>query len=163
VGPVLNISICSSITRFSGPLLQNTLGLSLYGLVVGFPFAILLALCLNEVRDGFFKRFTQLVTYAPYFISTVIMVSMLMLVFARAWDRQLGLNALGQESINFLGIPDLFPSIYVCQGVAVQRLFGGDFPGGAFGVDPQLYEAAKIDGANRIQKILTSIYRGLCR
>ncbi len=145
---------------FSNPvfwtLLQNTLGLSLYGLVVGFPFAIILALCLNEIRDGFFKRFTQLVTYAPYFISTVIMVSMLMLVFApRLGIANLGLNALGQESINFLGIPVMFPSIYVWSGVWQYSGYSAViFLAALSGVDPQLYEAAKIDGANRFQKII---------
>ncbi len=63
-------------------LLQNTLGLSFYALVVGFPIPILLAIALNEIRDGFFKRSVQMVTYAPYFISTVVMVSMIMLMLA---------------------------------------------------------------------------------
>ncbi len=54
-------------------LLKNTLGLSFYALVVGFPIPILLAIALNEIRDGFFKRSVQMVTYAPYFISTVVM------------------------------------------------------------------------------------------
>jgi len=107
---------------FSNPvfwnLLKNTLGLSIYALVVGFPLPILLAICLNEVSHGFFKRSVQMVTYAPYFISTVVMVSMIMLLLSpRLGIVNLGLNAIGVESVNFLGRPALFPSVYVWSGV----------------------------------------------
>ncbi len=71
---------------FEGPyfwlILKNTLGISIYGLLVGFPLPILFALALNEVGSAFFKRFVQLVTYAPHFISTVIVVSMMSLLLS---------------------------------------------------------------------------------
>lgn len=144
---------------FSNPvfwtLLKNTLGLSLYALVVGFPIPIILAICLNEIRDGFFKRFTQLVTYAPYFISTVILVSMTMLLLSpRLGVINLGLQALGQQSINFLGIPNLFPSIYVWSGVWQFSGYAAVvYLAALSGIDPQLREAARIDGASRLQII----------
>ncbi len=144
---------------FSNPvfwtLLQNTLGLSLYALIVGFPIPILLAICLNEAGNGFFKRAVQMVTYAPYFISTVVMVSMIMLLLSpRLGVFNLGLQALGLESINFLGRPNLFPSIYVWSGVWQNSGYAAIvYLAALSGVDPMLYEAAKVDGASRIQKI----------
>lgn len=136
-------------------LIKNTLGLSLYALVVGFPIPIILAVCLNEIRDGFFKRFTQLVTYAPYFISTVILVSMTMLLLSpRLGVINLGLQALGQQPINFLGIPNLFPSIYVWSGVWQFSGYAAVvYLAALSGIDPQLREAARIDGASRLQII----------
>jgi putative aldouronate transport system permease protein len=136
-------------------LIKNTLGLSLYALVVGFPIPIILAICLNEIRDGFFKRFTQLVTYAPYFISTVILVSMTMLLLSpRLGVVNLGLQALGQQPINFLGIPNMFPGIYVWSGVWQFSGYAAVvYLAALAGIDPQLREAARIDGASRLQII----------
>jgi putative aldouronate transport system permease protein len=115
-----------------------------------------LAIFLNEIKDGFFKRTVQMVTYAPYFISTVIMVSMIMLLLSpRLGIVNLGLQAIGAQSVNFLGIPDIFPSIYVWSGVWQFSGYSAIvFLAALAGVDQQLYEAAKIDGASRIQKIL---------
>ena len=136
-------------------LLQNTMALSLYALVVGFPIPIILAICLNEVRDGVFKRSVQLVTYAPYFISTVVMVSMIMLLLApRLGVFNLGLRAVGMQPINFLGVPNLFPSIFVWSGIWQNTGYAAIIYLAALaGVDPVLYEAAKVDGASRLQKI----------
>ena len=144
---------------FSNPvfwtLIKNTLGLSLYALVVGFPIPIILAVCLNEIRDGFFRRFTQLVTYAPYFISTVILVSMTMLLLSpRLGVVNLALQALGQPQINFLGRADMFPSIYVWSGVWQFSGYAAIvYLAALAGIDPQLHDAARVDGATRLQKI----------
>ncbi len=137
-------------------LLQNTLVLSIYALVVGFPIPILLAIGLNEVRDGLFKRSVQMVTYAPFFISTVVMVSMLMLLLSpRLGVFNLGLQALGRDQVNFLGRPDLFSSIYVWSGVWQNTGYAAIvYLAALAGVDPMLYEAAKVDGASRLQKII---------
>ena len=137
-------------------LLKNTLGLSLYALIAGFPIPILLAIALNEIRDGFFKRSVQLVTYAPYFISTVVLVSMIMLLLApRLGIFNQGLQTLGLQPINFLGRPNLFPSIYVWSGIWQNSGYAAIvYLAALSGVDPMLYEAARVDGASRIQKIL---------
>lgn len=136
-------------------LLKNTLGLSLYALIVGFPIPILLAIALNEIRDGFFKRLVQMVTYAPYFISTVVIVSMIMLLLApRLGVINLGLQAMGLPAINFLGRPDFFASIYVWSGVWQNSGYAAIvYLAALSGVDPALYEAARVDGASRLQKI----------
>jgi len=137
-------------------LLKNTLGLSVYALLVGFPLPILLAICLNEVRNGPFKRTVQFVTYAPYFISTVVLVSMIILLLSpRLGVVNLGLQAIGRSSINFLGVPDMFPSIYVWSGVWQNSGYSAIvYLAALAGVDPTLYEAAKVDGASRLQRIL---------
>jgi putative aldouronate transport system permease protein len=137
-------------------LVKNTFYLSVYSLAVGFPIPIILALCLNEIRDGLFKRTVQMVTYAPYFISTVIIVSMITLILSpRLGIANQLLQALGFESINFLGVPDMFRSIYVWSDVWQQAGYSAIIYLAALaGVDPALYEAAKVDGASRIQKII---------
>jgi putative aldouronate transport system permease protein len=137
-------------------LVKNTFYLSLYALVVGFPIPILLALGLNEIRNGAFKRTVQLVTYAPYFISTVVLVSMIILLLApRLGIANLILGALGFPAINFLGRPDMFRSIYVWSDVWQNAGYAAVIYLAALaGVDPALYEAAKVDGASRIQKII---------
>ncbi|TDQ40901.1 ABC transporter permease [Aureibacillus halotolerans] len=145
---------------FSNPqawtLIKNTFLLSLYGVLVSFPLPILLALALNEVRVRAFKRTVQMVTYAPYFISTVVLVSMMMLLLAP----RLGifnnlLNVFGVESINFLGESELFRSIFVWSDAWQNTGYAAVIYLAALaGINPALYEAAKVDGASRIQKIL---------
>ena len=137
-------------------LIKNTLYISFYQLIVGFPIPILLALALNEVKSARFKKTVQMVTYAPYFISTVVMVSIIMLFLSP----RLGIvntiaGALGFEAINYLGEPGMFRTIYVLSDVWQTMGYSAVIYLAALaGVDPSLYEAAKVDGANRLQKIL---------
>ncbi|GGD97537.1 ABC transporter permease [Paenibacillus nasutitermitis] len=137
--------------------MKNTLGISLYGLLVGFPAPILLALALNEIRNGWFKKSVQLVTYAPYFISTVIMVSILVVTLSP----NVGIiskffSLLGMENTNFMGMPSLFKSIYVWSDVWQFTGYGAIIYIAALaGVNPELYESAKVDGASRFQKIIS--------
>ena len=145
---------------FSNPvfwtLLQNTFFLSLYAIVVGFPIPIILALALNEIRQGFFKRTVQMVTYAPYFISTVVMVSMIILLLSpRLGIINQALGVFGISSIDFLGNPDFFRHIYVWSDVWQTAGYSAVIYLAALaGIDPTLYEAAKVDGASRWQKII---------
>lgn len=135
--------------------IRNTIVVSLYGLAVGFPAPILLALLLNEIRNGWFKKTVQMVTYAPYFISTVIMVSIVIV----ALSPNVGmvnnvLRLFGFEGIDFMGRPELFKSIYVWSDVWQFTGYGAIIYIAALaGVNPELYEAAKVDGATRFQKI----------
>ncbi|WP_372630409.1 ABC transporter permease [Cohnella sp.] len=136
--------------------INNTLGISLYGLAIGFPAPILLALALNEVGNGLFKKSVQLVTYAPYFISTVIMVSIIIMTLSP----NVGIVSkffqwMGVENTNFMGMPGLFKSIYVWSDVWQYTGYGAIIYIAALaGVNPELYESAKVDGASRIQKII---------
>ncbi|GGH71161.1 sugar ABC transporter permease [Paenibacillus silvae] len=136
-------------------LIKNTIGISFYSLLAGFPIPILLALALNEIRTGYFKKTVQMVTYAPHFISTVVMVSIIILMLSPhvgVVDKLFSM--LGFPMTNFMGIPEYFKSIYVWSGVWQGMGYSSIIYIAALaGVDPSLYEAAKMDGASRLRKI----------
>ncbi len=136
-------------------LIKNTLGLSLYSLAAGFPIPILFALSLNQLRNGLFKNSVQMVSYAPYFISTVVMVGMLLqFLDLRIGPINIILQSLGFPGKNFMGEAKLFPSIYVWSGIWQYTGFNTVIYLAALsGVDPALQEAAVMDGANRLQRI----------
>ncbi|HET6740813.1 MAG TPA: ABC transporter permease subunit, partial [Kribbella sp.] len=136
-------------------LVKNTFVLSIYTVAASFPLAIVLALALNEIRDGLFKRTVQLVTYAPYFISTVVVVSMTILVLSpRLGVVNEGLGFFGVPAIDFLGNPDYFRHIYVWSDVWQTTGYSAVIYLAALsGIDPALHESARIDGATRLQRI----------
>jgi len=136
-------------------LVKNTFLLSVYTVAASFPIAIILALALNEIRTSLFKRTVQLVTYAPYFISTVVVVSMTILVLSpRLGIVNEGLGFFGVPSIDFLGNPDYFRHIYVWSDVWQTTGYSAVIYLAALsGIDPALHESAKIDGASRLQRI----------
>jgi putative aldouronate transport system permease protein len=137
-------------------IIKNTALLSLYSLVVGFPAPIILALALNELKNGVFKRAVQLVTFAPYFISTVIMVSIIMLFLSP----QLGFvhllaDKFGFPAENMMSKPEYFKTVYVLSDVWQFTGYASVIYIAALaGVDPHLYEAAKVDGASRFQRMI---------
>lgn len=136
-------------------LLKNTLVLSLYTLIVGFPIPIVIALVLNELQ-GKFKKFTQTILYAPHFISLVVLVSILnaMLSPSQGVVNTI-LEMLGMERNYFMANPDYFRHLYVWSGVWQGMGWGAIIYLAALsGVDPALHEAADMDGATRIQKII---------
>ncbi|GAB2604553.1 ABC transporter permease [Kribbella endophytica] len=136
-------------------LVKNTFVLSLYTVGASFPLAIVLALALNELRTGLFKKTVQLVTYAPYFISTVVVVSMTILLLSpRLGIVNEGLGFFGVPSIDFLGNPDYFRHIYVWSDVWQTTGYSAVIYLAALsGIDPALHESARIDGASRLQRI----------
>lgn len=136
-------------------LLWNTLGISLYGLAVGFPLPIILALAFNEVKDGLFKRSVQTVTYAPHFISTVVMAGMIITFLSPSSGMIIHLlEALGIQPPNFLTDPRWFKTIYVLSDVWQGTGWGTIIYLAALtAVDPGLHEAAILDGASRLQRI----------
>lgn len=136
-------------------VISNTLLISLYSLVAGFPAPIILALLMNEVRISWFKRTVQTVTYAPHFISMVVMCSMIILFLSpQSGFVNRILNAFGHDSIYFLGTPSMFKSVYVLSGLWQSTGWGSIIYMAALsGIDPQLHEAAVIDGAGRLRRI----------
>lgn len=136
-------------------LLGNTLILSIYGLIAGFPIPIILALSLNECKNIRFKKAVQMVTYAPYFISTVVLVSIMSLMLAPKTGLVNNiLSAIGLEQINFMGEPTLFRHLYVWSGVWQGTGFSAVIYIAALaGIDPTLHEAAVIDGASKLKRI----------
>ena len=133
--------------------LLNTLVLSVYSMVVMMPCSVLLALGLNYVKKVKFKKAVQMVTYSPYFISTIVFVGILNLMF----DSRVGILGRFFQStfgINVLGSASLFPSLYVWSGVWQGIGFGAIIYMAALaGVDMEQHEAAIIDGATLLQRI----------
>ena len=138
-------------------LITNTLTLSVYSLVAGFPVPILLALMLNECGNLKYKKAVQMITYAPHFISTVVMCSIILLVVTSANNGILNnmLAALGAtERVDFITKPNYFAHIYVWSGVWQSMGYGSIIYIAALaGIDPSLHEAAMVDGASKIKRI----------
>ena len=135
-------------------VLRNTLGLSAYQIAASFPIPIILALALNNVERRRFKKTVQLTTYAPYFISTVVMAGMIMRFLAlHTGVVNSALEGLGLERISFMSSPELFQSVYVVSGIWQNAGWGTIIYLAALaGVDPQLHEAAIVDGASKLQR-----------
>lgn len=136
-------------------LLKNTLGISVYQLIAGFPLPIILALLINQCPGKKFKKTIQTVTYAPHFISVVVLVGMLE-VFLSPSTGLLNniLSSVGLDKIFFMGEPEYFKSIYVWSGIWQSTGWGTIIYIAALsGISPDLYEAAKIDGAGKFQLI----------
>lgn len=135
--------------------IRNTLAISLYSLVAGFPLPILMALVLNQMRAKRFKRVFQTVTYLPHFISTVVMVGLILILLSPGSGLIGQIYSLfGKEAPNLMGSPGAFSSIYVWSDVWQHT--GWDsiiYLAALAAIDPSLYEAATVDGASRWQKI----------
>lgn len=136
-------------------LLLNTVKLSVYSLLWGFPFPIILAILLNETRHTRLKKVVQTLTYAPHFISTVVLVSMITLFLSPTNGIVNKVVAeLGGTAKDFMGSEELFRPIYIISGIWQDCGWSSIIYIAALaGVDQELYEAAQIDGANRLQKI----------
>lgn len=138
-------------------LLGNTLTLSLYGLLAGFPIPIMLALMLNSMTNQRYKKFIQTVTYLPHFISTVVMVGLIIQLL----NPRMGLYGIiytaitGNNAPDILGSASAFPNIYVLSGVWQSMGWNSIIYMAALaGVDYELHEAAQMDGASKLQRIL---------
>jgi len=135
--------------------LRNTLVLSIYSLAIGFPIPVFMALLLNQMVSQRYKRFVQTVLYAPHFISTVIVVGMLF-IFLSPTNGPVNsvIKMFGKEPVYFIGIPELFSSIYVWSGVWQSAGWGMVIYLAALSSVPvELHEAAIIDGATKVQRI----------
>ena len=137
-------------------IVKNTILLSIYNLFWSFPLPIILAIFLNEVRNQFYKRFVQTVSYLPHFISTVSVVSMLFLVLSPyngAVNVAIG-KLFGIDPIYFVTESGWFRTLFISSGIWQNLGWGAIIYLAALSaVDLQLYDAAIIDGASRLQKI----------
>ena len=136
-------------------LIRNTLMINVLNLAFGFPAPIILALLINEVRSTRFKRTVQTLTYLPHFISTVVVCGMIMqFVSTNGFITQL-LTSFGLPQKNLLTKPEFFRTIYISsdiwQGVGWGSII---YIAAISGINPSLYEAAKIDGAGRLKQII---------
>ena len=135
--------------------IRNTLRLSLYSLAVGFPIPIILALMINQITAMRFRRTFQTILYLPHFISTVVMVGLL-LIWLSPSSGLVGAfyRLLGKDAPNVMTSASGFPSIYVWSDIWQHA--GWDsivFLAALSSIDPTLYEAATVDGATRWQKM----------
>ncbi|WP_430082889.1 ABC transporter permease [Paenibacillus ferrarius] len=137
-------------------IIRNTLGISIYELLVAFPAPIILALMINQLTSERFKRFVQTITYAPHFISTVVVVGIVYLLLSPktgAVNSFLGL--FGIEPIFFMGSPEWFKTVFVFSGVWQSVGWGTIIYLAALtAVNPDLHEAATVDGATKLQRVL---------
>lgn len=137
-------------------ILGNTVSISLYELIAGFPIPIFIALLLNQTRNLKFKKVIQTTLYAPHFISVVVLCGMVTLFLSPSTGIVNNIiAALGGERVYFLAQPELFQHIYVWSGVWQNTGWGTIIYIAALSsISPELYEAAKIDGASKLQTIL---------
>lgn len=136
-------------------LIGNTLIINFYDLIFGFPAPIILALLLGEVKKSAFRRSIQTVTYLPHFISTVVLCGIILDFASREGLFNSMITFLGNEPIMFMIEPSWFQPIFVSSGIWQQVGWGSIIYLAALSnVDQELYEAAKIDGANRLKQIL---------
>lgn len=143
-----------SNVKFS-QILGNTLRLSLYSLLAGFPVPILLAIGLTHLNSNRYRRTVQLVTYAPHFLSTVVIVGLINQLFSlHSGIVNRILTLTGAEGVNFLGTAGYFRHMYVWSGVWQDAGYSAIiFISALSGVDPQLHEAAAIDGASMWKRV----------
>ncbi|MGI6725631.1 MAG: ABC transporter permease [Christensenellales bacterium] len=136
-------------------VVSNTLSISIYDLIMGFPFPIILALLLNNCLRPRYKKFVQIVTYMPYFISTVVMVGIIIQFLSpKVGVVNYAIKALGGNEIDFMGRPEYFKHIYVWsniwQGTGWSAII---YLSALASIDPGLHEAALVDGANRFKRM----------
>lgn len=143
---------------YSKRLIVNTLLLSFGQLLLGFPIPILLALLLNEIRNQKFKKFAQTLTYAPHFVSVVVVVGLmnsLLNVNHGLVNTLLVSLGMVEEPIEFLTSTTWFKPLYIISGIWQEAGWGAVvYMAALAGVDQQLYEAAKVDGAGRLKRII---------
>ena len=138
-------------------VITNTLRISIYSLIAGFPIPIIFALCLNTINNRRYKKILQTITYMPHFISVVVIVGIIMQVFHP-------LNGIygvivkaitGNQATDIFANPDTFPHMYVWSGIWQGFGWGSIiYVATLTSVPEELYEAARIDGASRFQMII---------
>jgi putative aldouronate transport system permease protein len=136
-------------------VLRNTLLINIYTLLWGFPIPVILALALNEFRDGPFKKAVQTVSYLPHFVSVVVVVGILRLFLQTDGLVERMLEQSGLPATNYLSEPSWFRSLFVGTGIWQGCGWGSIIYLAALsGVNPELCEAAEMDGASRWQKVI---------
>lgn len=135
-------------------LVRNTVRISLYSMLI-FPLPIIFALMLNELKNQKFKKFVQMITYMPHFLSVVVVCSMLTLFFNKNHGVvNTVIEFFGGTRLDFFTIPEIFDDLFVWSGVWQSLGWSAIIYIAALsGIPPELVEAAKIDGANRLQVI----------
>lgn len=146
-------------TFFNSPnfvrVFRNTVIINLYGLLIGFPIPIILALMFNSVRNKAFRSITQTLTYLPHFVSIVVVAGIVVNFLSPSHGMvNMLIEKLGGEKIYFLTKPQYFRGIFTGMNIWKESGFGAVIYIAALaGIDVQLYEAAYVDGANAWQRL----------
>ena len=136
-------------------IFMNTLKLSFFGLIVGFPVPIILSLMLNQLRRAAIKKNIQLVLYAPNFISVVVIVGMVFIFLSPTGPINQLVSFITGKPLMFMSNPDYFRSIYIISGIWQAAGWSSIIYVAALAnVDPELHNAATIDGANILQRMI---------
>lgn len=143
-------------SEYFGRLIGNTLGISIYSIVVGFPIPIILALLMNEVGNKYFQKGVQTIAYLPHFISAVVVVSIINSVLSPSSGL---LNQIivffGGDPVFFMAEPKYFKTIYVISDIWQSAGYNSIvYLAALTSIDPSLYEAATVDGASKWDKLL---------
>ncbi len=140
---------------FCGRIVRNTILLGVESLVFSFPAPIILALLLNELKAGKFKRVVQTISYMPHFVSTVIIVGLMLEIFSLSGIVNDWIVKLGGEAISFMERPEWFRTMYIgsgiWQGVGFSSIL---YLAAISGINPELYESAILDGASRWKQVI---------
>ena len=138
-----------------GRVIWNTVRISLLSLAFGFPFSVLLALMLNMLRSQKLKKIVQTVTYAPHFISTVVLVGIVITVLSPySGVVNIVIKKLGGDPIYFMARSQYFLPIYIISGIWQETGWGAVvYMAALAGVSPELHEAAIVDGASRLRRV----------
>lgn len=135
-------------------LLWNTVSINLFSLLIAFPIPIMLALLVNEIRSKTYSKWLQNITYIPHFISVVVIVGILNVFLSPTGPINMLIEAVGGSSVRFLESAGWFKTIFIgsniWQNMGWQSII---YIAALSGVNPQLYEAAKMDGASRLRRI----------
>jgi len=137
-------------------VIRNTFLLGIYSIFWGFPAPLIFALVLNEVRNLKFKKIVQTISYMPHFLSTVVVVGIIQLLLSSTNGivNQI-IYSLGYEKINFLQKPGYFRTIYIASDIWQGMGWGAIvYIAALTNIDPQLYEASVIDGANKFRQLI---------
>ncbi len=134
---------------------RNTLLLNFKYLLISFPLTLIFALLLNEVKNVAFKKIVQTISYLPHFISMVIVAGMVREVLSTSGPINNFIKSMGGEAITFISLPEWFTTIFVTSGVW-QGIGWGTilYLAAMSGINPELYEAAALDGASKFQQCL---------
>jgi len=149
-------------SAYFGRLLKNTLALSVLGTLLGFPAPIIFAILLNEVRNLRYKKFIQTVTYLPHFVTTVVLCSMIKTFTDSTGFITAIVNFITGNSGSLIGDPAYFRAIYVVSGIWSGFGWGSIIYLAAIGsINSELYDAARIDGANKFQQMIHVTIAGI--
>lgn len=143
-------------------VLRNTLLISVENIAFGFPMPIIFALLINEIKNNAFKKSVQTITYLPHFISLVVFCGIVTQFLARDGVVTKFLMLFGVQSANLISVPKYFRAIYIGSGIWQEVGWGSIIYLSALtAIDPQLYEAAEIDGANKFRQIFSITLPGI--